>query len=157
MTRTDASRRGGVNERILAEAMVDVATELRLTDPSELIQMIRGEQAANIADLVNSSGELFFHSGALRYALTSGCDVQWDTTPVVRLDMEFRYEAVSAFFKLTIGRKRAGVEVVEVLVDGEDVLDDAVRGRAAALRGRGGAIAAAQAWSKPGGVNLGRL
>jgi len=29
----------------------------------------RGEQAANIADLVNSSGELFFRAGALRYAL----------------------------------------------------------------------------------------
>ena len=83
--------------------MVDVASELRLIDPSELILMIRGEQAANIADLVNSSGELFFRGGALRYALSAGCDVQWDTTPIIRLDMEFHYAAVSAFFKLTIG------------------------------------------------------
>ena len=82
----------------IGAAMVDVASELRLTDPSELILMIRGEQAANIADLVNSSGELFFRGGALRYALSAGCDVQWDSTPTVRLDMEFHYEAVSAFF-----------------------------------------------------------
>ena len=116
---------GRPRERIIAAAMVDVATELRLTDPSELILMIRGEQAANIADLVNSSGELFFRGGALRYALSAGCDVQWDTTPVVRLDMEFHYAAVSAFFRLMIGRKRAAVDVVEVLVDGQDDLDDA--------------------------------
>jgi len=119
--------RGGRRDEIIASAMVDVATELRLTDPSELIHLIRGEQAANIADLVNSSGELFFRSGALRYALTSGCDVQWDTTPVVRLDMEFHYDAVSAFFKLTIGRKRAGVHVIEVLVDGEDDLEETIK------------------------------
>jgi hypothetical protein len=34
---------------------------------------------------------------------------------------------VSAFFKLTIGRKRAGIEVVEVLVDGEDDVDDRLK------------------------------
>ena len=117
--------RGRPRDEIIAAAMVDVATELRLTDPSELIHLIRGEQAANIADLVNSSGELFFRNGALRYALTAGCDVQWDSTPVVRLDMEFHYAAVSAFFRLMIGRKRAAVDVVEVLVDGQDDLDDA--------------------------------
>jgi len=117
--------RGRPRDEIIAAAMVDVATELRLIDPSELIHLIRGEQAANIADLVNSSGELFFRNGALRYALTAGCDVQWDSTPVVRLDMEFHYAAVSAFFRLMIGRKRAAVDVVEVLVDGQDDLDDA--------------------------------
>jgi hypothetical protein len=41
--------------------------------------------------------------------------------------MEFHHDAVSAFFKLTIGRKRAGVEVIEVLVDGEDDLDEAIK------------------------------
>jgi hypothetical protein len=123
LTETTGRRR----DQIVAAAMVEVATELRLIDPSELIVMIRGEQAANIADLVNSSGELFFRGGALRYALSARCDVQWDTTPVVRLDMEFHYEAVSAFFKLTIGRKRAGIEVIEVLVDGENDLDDGIK------------------------------
>jgi hypothetical protein len=120
LTETRRRRR----EETIATAMVDVASELRLTDPSELILMIRGEQAANIADLVNSSGELFFRGGALRYALSAGCDVQWDTTPIVRLDMEFRYAAVSAFFRLMIGRKRAAVDVIDVLVDGEDGLEE---------------------------------
>ena len=60
------------HERVLADAIVDVATELRLADPTEFIMLVRGEQAANIADLVNSSSELFFKKGALRYALVGG-------------------------------------------------------------------------------------
>jgi hypothetical protein len=124
MTDRRAEPRRLVHEEIIASAMVDVATELRLADPSELILMIRGEQAANIADLVNSSSELFFKSGTLRYALSAGCDVQWDSTPTIRLDMEFRHAAVCAFFRLMIGRKRAAVDVVEVLFD-DDGLDDA--------------------------------
>ncbi len=126
MKNRQAERRRLVHEEIIANAMVDVATELRLADPSELILMIRGEQAANIADLVNSSSELFFKNGSLRYALSAGCDVQWDSTPTIRLDMEFRYAAVSAFFRLMIGRKRAGVDVVEVLFDDVD-LDEAAQ------------------------------
>ncbi len=112
-------------EEMIANAIVDVATELRLADPSELILMIRGEQAANIADLVNSSSELFFKSGTLRYALSAGCDVQWDSTPIIRLDMEFRYAAVCAFFRLVIGRKRAAVDIVEVLFDDDNLDGDA--------------------------------
>ena len=131
------------HEEIIANAMVEVATELRLADPSELILMIRGEQAANIADLVNSSSELFFRSGALRYALSAGCDVQWDSTPIIRLDMEFRYAAVCAFFRLMIGRKRAAVDVVEVLFDDGD-LDGAAKNRRLSA-----AIAAARLPSPP--------
>ena len=104
-------------ERIIADAIVDVATELRLADPIEFLAMIRAEHAANIADLVNSSSELFFKSGALRYALAAGCEMGWETTPKVCLDMEFRHSAVTVFFRLTIGRARAGVEVLDIFFD----------------------------------------
>jgi hypothetical protein len=40
--------------------------------------------------------------------------------------MEFRHAAVSAFFRLMIGRKRAAVDVVEVLFDNDD-LDEAAK------------------------------
>jgi hypothetical protein len=127
-----AEARRLLHEQIIADAMVDVATELRLADPSELILMIRGEQAANIADLINSSSELFFKNGTLRYALSAGCDVQWDSTPIIRLDMEFRYAAVCAFFRLMIGRKRAAVDVVEVLFDDDDLDGEAMDQRLSA-------------------------
>ena len=108
-------------ERLLADALVDVATELRMADPTEFILMIRGNQEANIADLVNSSSELFFKSGALRYALSAGCDLRWESTPTVNLDMEFRHKNVTVFFRLTIGRARAAVEVIDVLFEDQDM------------------------------------
>ena len=116
--------RRATHEAMIANAMIEVATELRLADAGELIQLIRSDQAANIADLVNSSSELFFKSGTLRYALTACCRVQWDATPVIRLDMEFRHARVCAFFRLSIGRKRAGVDLVDILFE-QDGLDRA--------------------------------
>jgi hypothetical protein len=104
-------------ERIIADALVDVASELRLTDAAELVAMIRNDHAANIADLVNSSTELFFKSGTLRYALSASVKAPWDGPPVVALDMEFRHAMVSAFFRLTIGQRQAGVEIMDILFD----------------------------------------
>jgi hypothetical protein len=105
------------SERIIAGALVDVASELRLTDAAELILMIRNDRAANMADLVNSSTELYFKSGALRYALSATFEAPWEGTPVVAIDLEFRYDMVSAFFRLTIGQRRAGVEIIDILFD----------------------------------------
>ena len=56
-------------EKIIAESVVDVATELRLADVCDLMLFIRCEQTANIEDLVNSSTELYFKNGTLKYAL----------------------------------------------------------------------------------------
>ena len=116
-------------------ALVDVASELRLTDAAELVAMIRNDHAANIADLVNSSTELFFKSGTLRYALSASVHAPWDATPVVALDMEFRHASVSAFFRLTIGQRHAGVEIMDILFDEEGLNEPAkVERLAAALR-----------------------
>lgn len=104
-------------EALIAGAMVDVATEIRLTDPCELILMIRGDHAANIADLVNSSTELFFKSGTVRYALSAACRVHWNAAPEIGLEMEFRHDNVCAFFRLLIGRRKAGVQLIDVLFD----------------------------------------
>jgi len=112
-----------VREEIIADALVDVASELRLTDPAELMSMILNDHAANIADLVNSSTELFFKSGTLRYALSANFTAPWDATPIVEIDMEFRHAAVCAFFRLKIGQRRAGVEITDILFD-EHGLDE---------------------------------
>jgi hypothetical protein len=110
-------------EQIIADALVDFASELRLTDAGELMSMIQNEHAANLADLVNSSTELFFKSGTLRYALSASFKAPWDETPTVAIDMEFRHAAVCAFFRLTIGQRRAGVEILDILFE-ERGLDD---------------------------------
>jgi hypothetical protein len=121
-------RRSPDREEIIANALVDVASELRLTDPAELMLMIRNDHAANLADLVNSSTELFFKSGTLRYALSATFKSPWDGTPVVAIDLEFRHAAVCAFFRLTLGRRRAGVEIVDILFD-EEGLDERAKAR----------------------------
>ncbi len=125
--RADPSARGEADrERIIADALIDVASELRLTDVAELINLIRNQQEANLADLVSSSTELFYRSGALRYALSASFKASWHATPEVALDMEFRYACVTAFFRLTIGEKRAKVEILDILFD-EEGLDDSTR------------------------------
>ena len=116
-------RRPFAREQIIADALVDVASELRLTDAAELMAMILNDHAANIADLVNSSTELFFKSGTLRYALSASFRAPWDATPIVEIDMEFRHAAVCAFFRLKIGQRRAGVEIIDILFD-EQGLDE---------------------------------
>lgn len=109
------------HERVLADAIVGVASELRLSDPTEFIMLVRGEQAANISDLVNSSSELFFKQGALRYGLSADCALGWGSSPSVSLDMEFSHNRVTAFFRLILGAQRAAIEIVDVFCDdGED-------------------------------------
>src|SRR5215467_4394654 len=110
-------------EQIIARALADVASELRLTDAAELMMMISNDHAANIADLVNSSTELFFKSGTLRYALSASFTAPWDATPAVSIDLEFRHATVCAFFRLKIGQRRAGVEIIDILFE-EQGLDD---------------------------------
>jgi len=112
------------HEKIIADGIVDVATELRLADASELMLLIRNNQEANIADLVNSSTELYFKPGALKYALSAGCTVRWDCAPTIGLDMEFRHGPVCAFFRLLLGRSRACVDVIDIIFD-EKGLDQA--------------------------------
>ncbi len=106
-----------VLERVIAEGIVDVATELRLADVSDLVLFIRNDQTANIEDLVNSSTELYFKNGTLKYALVAGCSVRWDAAPTILLDMEFRHAAVSVFFRLVLSQSRAAVEIIDVFFD----------------------------------------
>lgn len=104
-------------EKIIAQEIVDVATELRLADVSDLMLFIRNDQTANIEDLVNSSTELYFKNGTLRYALVAGCSVRWDAAPTILLDMEFRHALVSVFFRLVLSQSRAAVEIIDMFFD----------------------------------------
>ena len=112
------------SERIIAEGIVDVASELRLLDVPELVSMIRRDESLNIADLVNSSTELYFRSGALRYASCADYRVQWDTAPVIILGLEFRSPPVNVFFRLLIGQSSAGVELLRESYVDDDLDDD---------------------------------
>ena len=54
-------------EKIVAEAICPVATELRLLDAADLVSLLRFECYGNLADLVSSAAELYFLPGTVNF------------------------------------------------------------------------------------------
>lgn len=105
-------------ERALAHGVKEVASELRLIDAVDLIAYIRNEQFANIANLVNSSTELFFKAGTIRFGLSGDIDLKWGGMPSVSLDMEFHHMKVNVYFRLLLKALQAGVEITYISFEG---------------------------------------
>lgn len=101
-------------EMALAEGLRDVASELRLIEAADLIAFIRTEQFGNIANLVASSTEFYFLPGTVRFGQSGDIDVRWGGAPVISLDMEFRHQGVSAYFRLRLEALQAGVEITYI-------------------------------------------
>lgn len=101
-------------EQVLAENVADVATELRLVNVIDLIGYVQGERVANLEDLVNSSAELYFKPGALRYAWSADVEVFWDACPAVSLNMEFCWRGTTAFFTLCLNSAQAAVDIKHI-------------------------------------------
>ena len=97
--------------RLLADALADVVDEIRLIEPSDMIAYVHGRHWATIADLVESSTELFFREGALTFSCSATVDVGWTFPPAVSLDMEFQGDAVTAFFTLVLGAHDSVVDL----------------------------------------------
>ncbi len=92
-----------VRAAILAEALAGTVAELRLIDPGDMINYIRRGRWAEIADLVQSSSELFFTDRALSFACMADFAMDWTRPLSISLDLEFQHEDVSAFFTLHLG------------------------------------------------------
>jgi len=105
-------------EKALAEGLRDVATELRLIDPADLIAFIRTEQFGNLRTLVNSSTEMFFKPGTITFGLSGEVDLPWGCAPTISLDMEFHHFNVSAYFRLVLRSLQAGIEISYVSFEG---------------------------------------
>ena len=109
LTRIDLAR-----TRIVAEAIREIAAELRLIDVGDLIAFIHGEQFANIEDLVNSSTELFFKEGTMTFAWAAALDVTWSAPPTVLIDMEFHHMSVSVFFTLALKSSHGCIDIKHI-------------------------------------------
>jgi hypothetical protein len=101
-------------ERALAAVAKELAAELRLTDVVDLITFIRTDNHPNISDLVNSSAELYLKPGTLSYGWAAEVDLRWTGNPSLKLDLEFQHRQVTAFFKLILQARQAGVELSHV-------------------------------------------
>ena len=113
---------------IIAPALVEVATELRLVDASALLAMIGAREEAAIADVVQSSAELYFRPGTLRYGLASSFDLGWGAPPTVSIDLEFRNGAVTAFLRMVLSGAAPSVHILDLCFEGA-ATDHATRAR----------------------------
>src|SRR5690606_2414274 len=98
-------------EVLVANAITDVVSELRMVDVGDYIAYIRLERFASVADLVESASELYFEPGTLRLGHGGEAHVSWENPPRVVLDLELRPMGVTVYFALTMSARHASVEV----------------------------------------------
>lgn len=98
-------------ERIVAEAISPVATELRLLDAADLISLLRFELHGNIADLVSSAAELYFHPGTVNFGAGGEYRLEWGGQPEVVLDLEIKPKDVTIYAQLKLADEHAGLEI----------------------------------------------
>ena len=103
-----------VRAALLAEAVADVAAELRLIDLGDMIGYIREEKWPTIADLVQTSTELSFRDGTLSFACMADFQVDWAKPPSISLEFEFQTSVVSAFFTLSLDQYDSVVDLKTV-------------------------------------------
>lgn len=101
-------------EKALADGLREVAAELRLIEATDLVAFLRTEQFGNIANLVNSSTELYFRPGTLAFGSSGDVQLKWGEAPMVALDMEFRNLGVAVYFRLLLEALQAGIDITYI-------------------------------------------
>ncbi|MBD9373877.1 hypothetical protein IB238_14715 [Rhizobium sp. ARZ01] len=104
-------------ERIVAEAIGPVASELRLLDAADLVSLLRFECYGNLADLVASAAELYFLPGTVVFGAGGDYKLDWGGEPEVTLDLELRPQGVIVYARLHLGNEHAGIEITHVAFD----------------------------------------
>ena len=98
-------------EKIVADAIRPIATELRLIDAADFIALLRFESHASLADLVSSAAELYFLPGTVNFGIGGNYTLDWDTKPEILLDLELKPDGVTVYAQLALGKDSAGIEI----------------------------------------------
>ncbi len=101
-------------EKIIADAIRPVATELRLIDAADFIALLRFESYGSLADLVSSAAELYFQPGTVNFGIGGNYTVDWGVEPEIVLDLELKPQGVTAYVQLVLGKDRAGLEITHI-------------------------------------------
>lgn len=104
-------------EIIVADAIREVVSELRLVDAADYVAFIRLEHFACISDLVESAAELYFMPGVLRVGNGGEARLDWAEPPSIVLDLELRPQGATVYFALTLTAAHAAVEINYVAFD----------------------------------------
>ncbi len=98
-------------EIVVADAIREVVSELRMIEVADYIAFVRMESMASLADIVETAAELYLMPGTLRLGHGASTALDWDTLPRVCLDLELRPRGATVFFNLHLEATRASVEV----------------------------------------------
>jgi len=98
-------------EIIIADAIREVVTELRMVDLADYVAFIRLERFANVADIVDSAAELYFQPGTLRLGNGGEVHLDWSGEPRVVLDLELKPSGATVYFTLGMSNEHATVDV----------------------------------------------
>jgi len=98
-------------EKVLADGLKEVAAELRLIEPADLVAFLRTERYGNIQTLVSSATEMYFKPGIISFGLAGRVDLRWDGNPSISLDMEFHHRRIDVYFQLLLESEQAGVDI----------------------------------------------
>ncbi len=107
-------------EVIVAHAIGEVVTELRLVDVADYIAFIRLEHFACISDIVDSAAELYFQPRTVRLGNGGQVHASWSEPPRIELDLELRPSGATVYFTLSLGANGAGIEVNYVAFEQPD-------------------------------------
>lgn len=104
-------------EAIIANALRQVVSELRLVDVSDYIAFIRLERFATVAEIVDSAAERYLLPGTLRLGPGGEAQVDWRGEPRIVLDLELRPRGATIYFRLGLAADHASVDVSYVTFD----------------------------------------
>jgi hypothetical protein len=133
-------------ERLFAEALKPVASELRLVDLGALLHHVQAGEHASLADIVASCAEPYFAPGVIDFALAAQARASWEGAPCVALDLEFSAPPLTAFLRLALGPRTGGVQLLGLHAPGRE--GTMVAAVAAAI-GRAVLVPATSATGKP--------
>jgi len=112
-----SSQYSELSEKIIADAMRPVASELRLIDAADLIALLRFERHAELAELVASAAELYFMPGTVVLGAGGDYRLEWRGEPQIVLDLELRPKGLIVYLRLYLQDETGGVEINHIAFD----------------------------------------
>lgn len=104
-------------EVLVAKAIEEVASELRLVDVVDYVAYVRLEHFSTIADIVESAAELYFLPGTLSFGHGGEARLGWSGEPEILLDMQLKPKGATVYFTLKLTDRTAAVTVNYVSFD----------------------------------------
>ena len=98
-------------ERLIADAIGPLVHELRLVDVQNYIAFMTLELFANVADIVASAAERYFAPGFIQLGNGGSVEMDWNTAPIIVLDLVMRPAGAKVYFSARLGAETAEVRL----------------------------------------------